>query len=78
MLCGWYQEEVRGKDYLIFIMLKLISFKLRNIKALLMFVALDRYFHIGFVSNMWKSSLMPLRTYEIHFNKVIIKVNILL
>jgi hypothetical protein len=26
-----------------------------------MFVASDRYFHIGFVSNMWKSSLMPLK-----------------
>jgi hypothetical protein len=43
-----------------------------------MFVASDRYFHIGFVSNMWKSSLMPLKTEEIHFNKVIIKVNVLL
>jgi hypothetical protein len=43
-----------------------------------MFVASDRDFHIGFVSNMWKSSLMPLKTYEIHFNKVIIKVNVLL
>jgi hypothetical protein len=29
--------------------------------SLLMFVELDRYFHIGFVSNMWKSSLLPLK-----------------
>jgi hypothetical protein len=41
-----------------------------------MFVASNRYFHIGFVSNMWKSSLIPLRTLKIHFNKVIIKVNV--
>jgi hypothetical protein len=30
--------------------------------SMLMFVASDRYFHIGFVSNMWKSSLIPLKT----------------
>jgi hypothetical protein len=41
-----------------------------------MFVASNKYFHIGFVSNIWKLSLMPLETYKIHFNKVIIKVNV--
>jgi hypothetical protein len=30
--------------------------------GVLMFVASNRYFHIRFVSNMWKSTLMPLRT----------------
>jgi hypothetical protein len=30
--------------------------------CLLMFVASNMYFHIGFVSNMWKSSLIPLKT----------------
>jgi hypothetical protein len=48
---------------------------LRENKPSTKFVALDRYFHIGFVSNMWKSSLIPLKTYKIHFIKVIIKVN---
>jgi hypothetical protein len=35
-----------------------------------MFVASDKYFHIGFVSNMWKSSLIPLKTREINFIKI--------
>jgi hypothetical protein len=41
-------------------------------------VASDRYFDIGLVSRMWKSSLIPLKTWEFHFNKVIIKVKALL
>jgi hypothetical protein len=43
-----------------------------------MFVASNMYFHISFVSNMWKLSLIPLKTEEIHLNKVIIKVNVFL
>ena len=43
-----------------------------------MFVALDMYFHIGFVSNMRKLSLIPLK--ELHNSltliKCIIKVNV--
>jgi hypothetical protein len=46
-----------------------------NESKVLMFVASNMYFHIDFVSNMWKSSLIPLKTWEIHFNKLIIKVN---
>jgi hypothetical protein len=30
--------------------------------SMLMYLASDRYFHIGLVSSMWKSSLMPLKT----------------
>jgi hypothetical protein len=30
------------------------------------------------VSIMWRSSLIPLRTLEIHFNNLIIKVNVIL
>jgi hypothetical protein len=42
-----------------------------------MYLASDRYFHIGLVSSMWKSSIMPLRTLN-SFDKVIIRVNDLL
>jgi hypothetical protein len=27
-----------------------------------MYLASDKYFHIGLVSSMWKSSVIPLRT----------------
>jgi hypothetical protein len=33
-----------------------------SMTLLLMFVASDKYFHIDFVSNMRKSSLIPLKT----------------
>jgi hypothetical protein len=47
---GAYNEEQK----------KSLNFDVPN--KMLMFVALDKYFHIGFVSNMWKSSLIPLET----------------
>jgi hypothetical protein len=43
-----------------------------------MYLASDRYFHIGLVSSMWKSSLMPLRTLGNSLYELIIKVNDLL
>jgi hypothetical protein len=43
-----------------------------------MYLASDKYFHIGLVSSMWKSSVMPLRTLGNSLYKVIIKVNDLL
>jgi hypothetical protein len=45
---------------------------------LLMYLALDRYFHIGLVSSMWKSFVMPLRSLRNSLYVLIIKVNDLL
>jgi hypothetical protein len=41
----------------------------------LMYLASDRYFHIGLVSSMWKSPIMPLRTLGSSLYELIIKVN---
>jgi hypothetical protein len=40
--------------------------------------SMDRYFHIGLVSSMWKSSVMPLKTLGNSLYELIIKVNDLL
>jgi hypothetical protein len=46
--------------------------------SLLMYLASDRYFHIGSVSSMWKSSIMPLGNLGNSLYESIIKVNDLL
>jgi hypothetical protein len=43
-----------------------------------MYLASDGYFHIGLVSSMWKSSIMPLKTLGSSLYELIIKVNDLL
>jgi len=40
-----------------------------------MYLASDKYFHIGLVSNMWKTSLLPLKTLGYSCYELIIKVN---
>jgi hypothetical protein len=43
-----------------------------------MYLASDKYFRIGLVSSMWKSSVMPLRNLGNPHYELIIKVNDLL
>jgi hypothetical protein len=43
-----------------------------------MYLVSDKYFHIGSVSSMWKSSVMPLENLGNSLYESIIKVNELL